>query len=76
MTPATMDRSARLPVGCSPPVPAEVFAKAGRWISEHRVFLADVSWNWAHEEPEPFILSVYFTFERDDDGEEQETAGV
>jgi hypothetical protein len=54
---------------------AEVFAKAGRWIGEHRVFVADVSWHWAHDEPEPFILSVYFTFERDD-AEEREPAGV
>ena len=42
---------------------AEVFAKAERWVGEHPVFLADVSWNWHHDEPEPFVLAVYFTFE-------------
>jgi hypothetical protein len=55
---------------------AEVFAKAQRWVSEHEVFLVDVSWNWAHDEPEPFTLSVYFTFERDADAKEQEPSGV
>ena len=44
---------------------AEVFAKAGQWVSEHDVFLVDVSWNWRHDEPEPFLLAVYFTFELD-----------
>jgi hypothetical protein len=43
---------------------AEVFAKARQWVSEHDVFLVDVSWNWAYDEPEPFTLAVYFTFER------------
>jgi hypothetical protein len=27
------------------------------------VRIVDVSWNWAHDEPEPFTLRVYFTFE-------------
>ena len=53
---------------------AEVFAKAGRWAGEQHVFLVDVSWNWSHDEPEPFMLSVYFTFELDD--EEQPAPGV
>jgi hypothetical protein len=43
--------------------PAEVFAKAQQWVGEHDVRIADVSWNWAHDEPEPFTLRVYFTFE-------------
>jgi hypothetical protein len=49
---------------------AEVFAKAQDWVSQHSVFLVDVSWNWAQDEPQPFILSVYFTFELDPDAEE------
>jgi hypothetical protein len=51
--------------------PAEVFAKAQQWVSGHNVFLVDVSWNWAHDEPEPFILAVYFTFERDPEAEDE-----
>jgi hypothetical protein len=46
---------------------AEVFAKAQQWVGEHNVFLNDVSWNWAYDEPEPFTLSIYFSFERDDE---------
>ncbi|GAA1652685.1 hypothetical protein [Actinoplanes couchii] len=42
---------------------AEVFGKAQTWIAANQVFLVDVSWNWMHDEPEPFMLSVYFTFE-------------
>jgi hypothetical protein len=54
---------------------AEVFAKVQHWVSQHRVFLVDVSWNRLPDEPQPFMLSVYFTFERDPDAEEQEPAG-
>jgi hypothetical protein len=43
--------------------PAEVFAKAQQWVGEHDVTLVDVSWNSAHDEPEPFTLAVYFMFE-------------
>ena len=32
-----------------------------------RVFLVDVSWDFAHDEDEPYTLSVYFTFELDPD---------
>ena len=53
---------------------AEVFAKVQQWVSQHGVFLVDVSWNWAPDEPRPFMLSVYFTFELDPDAEEQEPA--
>jgi hypothetical protein len=55
---------------------AGVFEKAHHWVSEHKVFLVDVSWNWAHDEREPFILAVYFTFERDADAADQEAAGA
>ena len=41
---------------------AEVFAKAQQWVSRHDVFLVDVSWTWAHDEPEPFTMAVYFSF--------------
>ncbi|WP_066952814.1 hypothetical protein [Streptomyces lushanensis] len=44
---------------------AEVFGKAHEWVSEQRVFLVDVSWDFAHDEDEPCTLSVYFTFEPD-----------
>jgi hypothetical protein len=50
---------------------AGVFAKAQQWVSEHNVFPVDVSWNWAHDEPEPFTLAVYFTFERDPEAEDE-----
>ena len=30
------------------------------------VFLVDVSWSHMHDEPEPYYLTIYFTFERDD----------
>ena len=55
---------------------AEVFGKAQHWVSEQEVFLVDVSWNWAHDEPEPCTLSIYFTFEHDGDAEEQESVGA
>jgi hypothetical protein len=55
--------------------PAEVFAKAQQWVGEHDVTIGDVSWNWAHDEPEPFTLAVYFTFEYNP-YEEDEPAGA
>ncbi|MFV2172946.1 hypothetical protein ACFHW2_23075 [Actinomadura sp. LOL_016] len=43
---------------------AEVFAKAQQWVSRHdNVFVVDVSWDYMHDEPEPFSLSLYLTFE-------------
>jgi hypothetical protein len=50
---------------------AEVLAKAQQWLSEHDVFLDDVSWNWAHGEQEPFTLAVSFTFGRDPEPEDE-----
>lgn len=50
---------------------AGMFVKAQQWVTEHNVFLVDVSWNWAHDEPEPFTLAVYFTFERDPEAEDE-----
>lgn len=47
---------------------ADVFGKAGRWIARHNVRVADVSWDLMHDEAEPFVLSVYFTFEIEPDG--------
>ena len=55
--------------------PSEVFAKAQQWVGEHDVTLVDVSWNSAHDEPEPFTLAVYFTFEYNP-YEEDESAGA
>ena len=42
---------------------AEAFRKAHEWVGEHDVFLVDVSWDYAHDEDEPYVLSIYFTFE-------------
>ncbi|SCK46917.1 hypothetical protein [Streptomyces sp. WMMB 322] len=42
---------------------ADAFRKAGEWVAEHDVFLTDVSWDFMHDEDEPFVLSAYFTFE-------------
>ncbi|MFI8308206.1 hypothetical protein ACIF80_33305 [Streptomyces sp. NPDC085927] len=44
---------------------AGAFGKAQEWVREHPVFLVDVSWNYACDEDEPYVLSVYFTFEPD-----------
>jgi hypothetical protein len=44
---------------------AEAFRKAHEWVGEHNVFLVDVSWDFAHDEDEPYTLSIYFTFELD-----------
>ena len=42
---------------------AGAFRKAGEWVAEQDVFLVDVSWDFMHDEDEPFVLSVYFVFE-------------
>ncbi|GAA1016301.1 hypothetical protein Aple_020650 [Acrocarpospora pleiomorpha] len=42
---------------------AGAFGKAGQWVEENDVFLVDVSWDFMHDEPEPYVLSIYFTFE-------------
>ncbi|MET7621769.1 hypothetical protein [Streptomyces sp. NPDC005408] len=42
---------------------AEAFRKAHVWVGEQKVFLVDVSWDFAHDEDEPYTLSIYFTFE-------------
>jgi hypothetical protein len=42
---------------------AEAFRKACVWVGEHEVFLVDVSWDFLHDEDEPYTLSIYFTFE-------------
>ncbi|BEL04143.1 hypothetical protein Q0Z83_023340 [Actinoplanes sichuanensis] len=52
---------------------AEVFGKAQRWIAQQQIFVVDVSWNRMHDEPEPYVLSVYFTFEPEP--AESQTAG-
>ncbi|MFM9590237.1 hypothetical protein ACKI1J_14155 [Streptomyces scabiei] len=44
---------------------AEAFRRASVWVAEHAVFLVDVSWDFLHDEDEPYVLSVYFTFELD-----------
>ena len=42
---------------------AETFRKAHEWVGDNKVFLADVSWDFFHDEDQPYVLSVYFTFE-------------
>ncbi|MDX3522888.1 hypothetical protein [Streptomyces scabiei] len=44
---------------------AEAFRKASVWVGEHDVFLVDVSWDYEYDEDEPYVLSVYFSFEPD-----------
>ncbi|ATL69364.1 hypothetical protein [Nocardia terpenica] len=63
------------PIACrqfSASTAAEVFGKAQHWISQHNVFLIDVSWTCAYGESEPFVLAVYFSFE---DTAEEPAAG-
>ncbi|MYU14945.1 hypothetical protein GTZ78_30745 [Streptomyces sp. SID8361] len=43
---------------------ADALRKASEWVAEYNVFLVDVSWDFAHDEEEPYTLSAYFTFER------------
>ena len=42
---------------------ADAFRKAREWVGEHKVFLMDASWDHLHGEDEPYVLSIYFTFE-------------
>ena len=42
---------------------AEAFRKAYEWVGEHEVFLVDASWDFVHDEDEPYTLSIYCTFE-------------
>ncbi|MGP3977963.1 hypothetical protein ACTWQF_28890 [Streptomyces sp. 8N114] len=42
---------------------AGAFRKAQEWVGDHNVFLVDVSWDYFHDEDEPYTLSIYFTFE-------------
>ncbi|MEU2719933.1 hypothetical protein ACFW4X_09670 [Streptomyces smyrnaeus] len=44
---------------------AEVFRKAQEWVGEQDVFLVDVSWDYLHDEDEPYWLTIYFRFELD-----------
>ncbi|GAA3846246.1 hypothetical protein GCM10022403_092520 [Streptomyces coacervatus] len=42
---------------------AEAFKKAHEWVREQQIRLTDVSWDFFHDEDEPYCLSIYFTFE-------------
>ncbi|WP_329174660.1 hypothetical protein [Streptomyces sp. NBC_01477] len=44
---------------------AEVFKRAHEWVAEQKIFLVDVSWDFLHDEDEPYSLRIYFTFEFD-----------
>ncbi|MDX2602847.1 hypothetical protein PV330_22925 [Streptomyces caniscabiei] len=50
---------------------ADAFRKAHEWVGAHDVFLVDVSWAHAHDEPEPYVLAIYFTFEEPQDQSDQ-----
>jgi hypothetical protein len=44
---------------------AEACGQAQQWVSAYNVFLLDVSWDYASDEPEPITLSIYFQFDDD-----------
>ncbi|MEU6705449.1 hypothetical protein [Streptomyces wuyuanensis] len=44
---------------------AEAFKKAHDWVRGQGVRLVDVSWDFFHDEDEPYCLSIYFVFEGD-----------
>ncbi|MEE1939316.1 hypothetical protein V1L54_07800 [Streptomyces sp. TRM 70361] len=44
---------------------AGVLRKAAEWVEGREVFLVDTSWDFLHDEDEPYWLSVYFGFEQD-----------
>ncbi|MGW7824769.1 hypothetical protein ACWGLF_43590 [Streptomyces puniciscabiei] len=47
---------------------AEAFRKAHEWVQDQQIRLSDVSWDFLHDEAEPYCLSIYFTFELDPEG--------
>ncbi|MFL1381703.1 hypothetical protein [Nocardiopsis protaetiae] len=47
---------------------AEVFRKAQLWAAEQNVHLLDAAWDELFGEADPYVLTIYFTFEFD--GEE------
>ncbi|MGW1915771.1 hypothetical protein ACWCQS_34895 [Streptomyces sp. NPDC002076] len=47
---------------------AEAFRKAHEWVQDQQIRLSDVSWDFFHDEAEPYCLSIYFTFELDPEG--------
>ncbi|MFB7271716.1 hypothetical protein [Streptomyces sp. NPDC056244] len=49
---------------------ADAFRKASEWVAEHEVFLVDVSWGFDYDEDEPYVLSIYFTFELEPEPED------
>ncbi|GGV38597.1 hypothetical protein GCM10010182_73620 [Actinomadura cremea] len=58
-------RFIRWPVDCSAPAPPP---RCSQRLSSGRagttnVFVVDVSWDCMHDEPEPFSLSLYLTFD-------------
>jgi hypothetical protein len=46
---------------------ADAFAAAQQFVSANDVRVVDVAWNYFYGEPEPHSLTLYFTFERDDE---------
>ncbi len=49
---------------------AEVFRKAHSWVDEHNVHLIDAAWDEMFGEAEPYVLTVYFNFEFEDEDED------
>ncbi|GAB3451463.1 hypothetical protein GCM10027570_28190 [Streptomonospora sediminis] len=48
---------------------AEVFRKAQAWADELNVHLLDAAWDELFGEDEPYALTVYFSFEFEDEDE-------
>lgn len=46
---------------------AEVFGKAQLWASEQNVHLIDAAWDEMYGETNPYALTLYFSFEFEDD---------
>ncbi|HJE58434.1 MAG TPA: hypothetical protein K8V84_07965 [Nocardiopsis listeri] len=48
---------------------AEVFRKAQLWANEQSVHLLDAAWDELLGEDDPYVLTVYFSFEFEDENE-------
>ena len=46
---------------------AEAFGKAHEWVGAHNIHVLDAAWNQMLDEEHPYVLTIYFTFEFDDE---------
>ncbi|MGY1438118.1 hypothetical protein [Streptomyces reniochalinae] len=51
---------------------ADVFRKAHEWVRNHDIRLTDVSWDHMCDEDQPYVMSMYFTFELDSEPDPEE----